>query len=144
MNNIKIEKFSSCNQNLFEIAKQIRTRVFIEEQLTPEKIEFDNFDHEAVHFLLFSNGKAVATARYIGTSQGYKLERFAVLKSERGNGYGKKIVNTLLDQVKSKGKRIYIHAQEYAVKFYQKCGFIIDSDVFIEANIRHFRMVYQA
>jgi predicted GNAT family N-acyltransferase len=39
---------------------------------------------------------------------------------------------------------IYLHAQEHAMKFYQKYGFAAQGERFYEAGIPHFKMVFVA
>ena len=70
----------------------------------------------------------------------YKLERFAVLKEERGKGYGKHILNAILDDLKDYKGLIYIHAQEQVLPFYEKLGFKKEGDLFEEAGIMHYKM----
>ena len=48
----------------------------------------------------------------------------------------------ILDDVKKGGEQIYLNAQEYAVGFYEKYGFIKQGKPFLEANIVHYKMNY--
>lgn len=139
--NIKIEKFSTCNKALFDIACKIRTTVFVEEQNVPVELEYDGFDDEAVHYLLFVDGKPAVTARYRGVKKAYKLERFATSKEFRNSGLGAKVLLKILFDIKLKGKEIYLNSQESAVGFYLKYGFNIVGEEFYEADIKHFKMV---
>jgi len=82
---IGLKKFTFDNSELMKIAHQIRYKVFVIGQNCPADLEYE-FEEESTHFLVFYNKKAVATARHRKTKNGYKLERFAVLKSERGKG----------------------------------------------------------
>jgi predicted GNAT family N-acyltransferase len=126
-----------------ELSRDIRYKVFVVEQNVPESIEYDEYEDECRHYLLFADNIAVATCRWRTTEKGVKLERFAVLKDYRGKGLGSKLVQHILDEVKSIGKPIYLHAQEVVIPFYEKLGFKIYGDVFIEADIRHFLMNYE-
>jgi len=125
----------------------IRRRVFIEEQEISEDIEVDDHDEHSYHYLLLINESEskqlpVATGRWRITEHGIKLERFAVLKEYRNNGYGKVILEHILSDTVSLGKTIYLHSQETAAYFYKKNGFEIVGDSFIEADIKHYKMVY--
>ena len=73
--------------------KYIRTTVFIEEQLVPKKMEWDEFDTQSVHFLAFDNKTAIATARLKPDGQ---IGRMAVIKKYRNKGIGKKLLSTVL------------------------------------------------
>ena len=116
---IKIKKFQFTNTELMKKAHNIRYDVFVIGQNCPEEIEWE-FEEESTHFLVFDNKEAVATARHRKTNNGYKLERFAVLDSNKGN--------------------IYMHAQENVIPFYEKMGFVKEGDLFEEANITHYKM----
>ncbi|SMO67730.1 GNAT family N-acetyltransferase [Solitalea koreensis] len=120
----------------------IRRKVFVEEQKVPADLEYDDYDDEgAVHYVATLNGKIVGAARWITTDEGYKLQRFAVLPEARGNGVGSELVKTVLDDIPSDGKKIYLHSQESAVGLYLRHGFVIEGERFEEAGIGHYKMV---
>ena len=81
----------------------IRKEVFIKEQKISEDIEFDDGNHKATYFVALYEKKFVGTARCRNTKEGVKLERFAVLKSFRNLGVGKKILLFMLRSIKKKG-----------------------------------------
>ena len=136
---IEIKKFLFEDKKLMQIAHNIRYEVFVIGQNCPEDIEWE-FEEESTHFLVFDNKEAVATARHRETDNGYKLERFAVLESERGNGYGHIVLKAILEDLSSFKGRIYMHAQLDVIPFYEKMGFEKEGDLFIEANITHYKM----
>ena len=136
---IKISKFQFKNTELMKIAHNIRYEVFVIGQNCPENIEWE-FEEESTHFLVFDNKKAVATARHRETENGYKLERFAVLESKRGNGYGHIVLKAILKDLSNFNGNIYMHAQLDVIPFYEKMGFEKEGDLFIEANITHYKM----
>jgi len=140
---IKIEKFNTDNKTLFSEAAEIRTRVFIEEQHTDEEEEFDGLDSAAVHYLVYYNHVPAATGRRRITEEGHKLERFAVLKEFRGKYLAVELMNAMLEDILPAEKKIYLNAQAYAEKFYEKFGFKRAGELFLEANIEHYKMVYQ-
>ena len=119
----------------------IRRTVFIEEQNVPESLEIENED-ESFHVLALFGDMSVGTGRWRKTSEGYKLERFAVLKEFRTKGIGRDIVKFVLNQIPSQDM-IYLHAQESVIKFYKDLGFTIIGSTFIEADIVHAKMVYK-
>ena len=90
--------------------------------------------------MVFKHDKAVATARHRKTNNGYKLERFAVLKSLRGQGYGHIVLKAILHDLKDFKGTIYMHAQSEVLPFYEKMGFIKEGKEFEEAGIMHFKM----
>ena len=123
------------------IAFNIRTRVFVDEQNVPVDIEMDEFDQTSEHILCYFNDKPVGTARFRQTSEGYKLERFAVLKEYRNSGVGKALLEYCLKNLPDESN-IYLYSQEQVMGFYNKYGFIQKGRRFYEAEIPHMKMVY--
>ena len=136
---IEIIKFQFENRELMKTAHNIRHEVFVIGQNCPEEIEWE-FEEESTHFLVFDNKEAVATARHRETENGYKLERFAVLENKRGNGYGHIVLKAILEDLSNSNENIYMHAQLDVIPFYEKMGFEKEGDLFIEANITHYKM----
>jgi len=68
-----------------------------------------------------------------------------VLSLEHGKGLGGKILKDGISLVKGKmnPKSIYIEAQCYATGFYEREGFVICSEVFLEDGIPHVQMVLE-
>ncbi|MBL6963734.1 MAG: GNAT family N-acetyltransferase [Bacteroidetes bacterium] len=129
----------SYDNILFEQVRQIREEVFVEEQNVPLEIEYE-FEEESIHYLAFYEDEAIATARYRKTEEGIKLERFATLEEYRNKGIGAAILNKMLHDIRKENKMVYLNAQEVAVKFYEKHGFEVVGEMFMEAGIKHFRM----
>ena len=124
-------------------AHAIRHEVFVIGQNCPEEIEWE-FEEESTHFLVFKKNKAVATARHRKTEKGYKLERFAVLNSERGKGYGHQVLKAILKDLKEFNGMTYMHAQTDVIPFYEKMGFVKTGNEFEEAGIMHYKMALQS
>ena len=144
MNHVKLIE---NNLDLAE-AFEIRRVVFVLEQQCDPAEEYDEHEPICKHFLCKHNGVNAGTCRYRRTENGYKLERYAVLMPFRGKGVGAALLLHAIDAVKQEdseagtsSKPIYLHAQEYAIPFYEKYGFVKQGDRFYEANIPHFKMV---
>ena len=75
---VEIKRFTFDNKDLMEEAFKIRNDVFVVEQSVDPKEEYES-EEDSIHFILFENQVACATARHRKTNQGIKLERFAVL-----------------------------------------------------------------
>ncbi len=128
----------------FGKVQEIRESVFVKEQNVPYNIDFDGFDRNSTHFILMTQGQAVATARIRETEKGTKLERFAVAKKYRGNQYGKELMKGILEFHKSNELLpLYLHAQEDVIDFYKKFGFVEEGKIFHEANIPHRLMKFE-
>ena len=136
---IEIKKFTFDDSELMKIAHKIRYEVFVIGQNCHADLEYE-FEEESTHFLVFDNGTPYATARHRKTEKGYKLERFAVLESERGKGYGNVVLKAILDDLSDFKGQIYMHAQKQVLPFYEKLGFVKEGDVFEEAAIMHYKM----
>lgn len=128
-------------------AFDIRRIVFVIEQACPPDEEYDEYEQSSQHFLATIQGLSVGTCRFRTTDYGCKLERFAVLKEHRGSGAGAALLlhclNTLSPTFDFTKGNIYLHAQEHAMGFYEKYGFVAQGDRFFEAGIPHFKMTYR-
>jgi len=132
--NIKIVDFE---KSLPEI-KEIRTKVFIEEQNVPAELEWDEFDSNSVHIIAYFDNKAVGTARLLRDGH---IGRMAVLIDFRNQGIGKNMLKFMVDLAHKKSMaNIKLSAQEHATGFYEKQGFSISSDVYMDAGIPHYDM----
>jgi predicted GNAT family N-acyltransferase len=135
--------FRTSDEESARKAFAIRNAVFVEEQKVSREEEYDAHEDEAVHYLILHNNEAIGTARRRETPNGVKLERFAVLPAYRNKGAGSVLVHRVLSDAKSLHKKIYLHAQVAAMNVYARAGFIPEGDLFYEAGIPHYRMVFQ-
>ena len=73
-----------------------------------------------------------------------QLRQMAVLAGLQGKGIGRTIMQFAENLARDKGfKNIMMHARESAIGFYQKQGYEIKGDIFIEVSIPHFQMEKQ-
>jgi len=120
----------------------IRKTVFIKEQNVPEDLEWDEFDKQCVHILVTDNHNSPIACGRI-KSDGH-IGRMAVLKAYRKMGIGTAILKALLQFAAEKNiKSVFLHAQITAIDFYEKQGFEICSEIFLDANIPHKTMQKQ-
>jgi predicted GNAT family N-acyltransferase len=129
--------------DLAEKANSIRQEVFVLEQHVDPKLEYDEYEAEAIHYLLYAEGEAVATARWRETDKGIKLERFATLRSHRNKGLGAELLQDIMEDILPLGEKIYLHSQILAIPFYERHGFVKIGEMFTEAEIEHFTMIYR-
>ena len=116
----------------------------MKEQGVSEENEFDDYDLQVPHLVIFSNNEPVATGRFIPYGEDtVKIGRIAVKKDKRGLGLGEKIVLELLRKAKEEGaKTVRVGAQTHAVGFYEKCGFsLLGTPEYLEENIPHYDMI---
>lgn len=139
---IRVIAFQYNNNALAEQVFAIRKNVFVEEQKVDAREEFDDHEKESTHYLAYYNDFPCGSARWRVTDKGIKLERFAVLKEYRNKGIGRSLVDHVLKDVLPKKKPVYLHSQESAMNLYLKAGFAVEGNLFMEANIRHYKMYY--
>ncbi|MEP6391125.1 MAG: GNAT family N-acetyltransferase [Halioglobus sp.] len=125
-----------------ESLRAIRERVFIEEQQVPREIEWDGQDENATHVLSLLQSQTSTTPVACGRLlEDGKIGRMAVLSHYRGRGYGRAVLDALIDAAKEQGKpSVYLHAQSHASDFYAKAGFEPYDEPFEEAGIPHIAM----
>ncbi|CAG7642970.1 GNAT family N-acetyltransferase [Paenibacillus allorhizosphaerae] len=125
----------------------VRIAVFVEEQNVPRDLEMDEFDaspQACRHFVVRNDlGETIAAARwrmYDGLTA--KLQRIAVLKSYRGKGIGRIIIDAMEADIREGGvPAVILDAQTQAEAFYRKLGYeTISSEPFLDAGIWHVRM----
>ena len=138
--NAKINVKKVSDPGNLEKVFAIRREVFVDEQNCPPELEWE-FEDESTHFLATLNDIPAGASRWRKTDKGYKLERFAVLKSQRGQGIAQVLVKTVLDDLPEDADYIYLHAQIQAVPLYEKFGFEKTGPMFEEAGIQHYKMV---
>ena len=143
MDNIKIERFTTEEKDKAEIAFSIRRKVFVEEQKVEPEEEYDEYEDVSTHYLLYCNGKPVATARWQVTQKGIKPGRFAMLKEFRGKGIGSELLRQIMKDIIPLNKPVYLNSQVTAVNYYARFGFVKKGDIFLEANIEHYLMEYE-
>jgi predicted GNAT family N-acyltransferase len=116
--------------------RMVRDKVFIEEQQVPEDLEWDEYDDCSYHVLATNrNSKPIGCGRLKPDGQ---IGRMAVLPEYRKQGVATAILENILDHARKNGHTIlYLHAQIKAIPFYRKHGFVICSDIFMEAGIPH-------
>lgn len=140
MSNLII-KTASLPQELLAI-QAIRRLVFQIEQEVASELDFDGQDEISEQIIAYLDNQPVGTARirYLDNRTA-KIERLAVLSIARGQGIGKRVMETALEVVAKKDiKEVLIHAQEYIKGLHQQLGFEQEGERFEEAGISHVKM----
>ncbi|MFN8153172.1 MAG: GNAT family N-acetyltransferase [Bacteroidia bacterium] len=138
----EIISFKTSDKEKASIVFDIRFQVFVDEQHVSREEEYDSHEDESMHYMLLVGKAPAGTARWRFTDSGIKLERFAILPAFRNKGYGSALVNQVLADVIPFQKKIYLHAQVPAMNVYARAGFKPEGELFYEANIPHYKMVY--
>ena len=127
------------NEKDLALAFSVRKTVFVEEQGVPEHLELDELESSSIHFLVKDQDQPIAAARLrqIDGNVG-KVERVCVLKPYRGKNLGLLIMEKIEDYAKEHGlKKLKLHAQSYAIPFYEKLSYTTTSPEFLDAGIPH-------
>ncbi len=143
MNSLVVRSVLYSESHICSEIFEIRKLVFVDEQQVSREEEFDEFEASSIHYLGLLNGMPAGTARWRIKPDGIKLERFAVLLEQRKKGVAAAILKKVLEDTIPLGHEIYLNAQVTAMGFYEKYGFKSAGPLFVEANIDHFKMVYQ-
>lgn len=119
----------------------IRRAVFCDEQHVPLEIEIDAFEDTAIHILGELRGETIAAARLRLLPGHAKLERIAVSKPHRGSGIGTALIEYMVDTARERGcSNFCVHAQAHLQSYYERLGFRVDGEPFVEAGIDHVPM----
>lgn len=127
-------------EELYEILK-VRAEIFVVEQQCPY-LDPDGMDYRSLHVFYEENGEIAAYLRAFRKDE-KTVQMGRVLSAEHGKGLGRLILSQGLQQIREKlnPERIYIEAQCYAKGFYEREGFRVCSDEFLEDGIPHVQMI---
>ena len=144
MENIKIYKV--IDNDMLEKCLAIRNMVFTVEKEVPKEIEIDEYDcinELCTHFLVRYQNNDVGTIRCLCLSNNtLRIQRFCFLKKYRELGLGKIVIRYIEDFYRNQGIAVIEMNAKYDVfGFYEKCGYQKVSDIFMEANIKHIKMM---
>lgn len=115
---------------------QIRHQVFIIEQQVPVDLEWDGLDASALHLLAIDNqANPLGCARILSDGS---IGRMAVLKQHRQAGVGSALLQTAIACCQQCGwLEISLSAQVQAIGFYERAGFMLCSQEYLDAGIPH-------
>ncbi len=140
--NLVIKEFNKLTtKELYELLKA-RTEIFVVEQNCVYQ-DLDDIDYNSLHIFYEKDNKVIAYLRAFpkkGELNTIQIGR--VLTLEHGTGLGRKLMETSIQAIKEKtnGTKIFMEAQKYATAFYEKFGFKVISDEFLEDGIPHVAM----
>ena len=114
----------------------VRDEVFVGEQGVPVELEHDALDPLCVHVLArVLDGTPIGTARL---TPDHHIGRMAVRAPWRGRGVGDALLLALVDEARKRGwPEVRLNAQVSAIGFYERHGFQLEGERFVEAGIEH-------
>ena len=136
---ITTKRFSDLKlEELYGILR-VRSEVFV----TGQKclyVDPDGRDFGSVQVFASKGERIMACLRIYGKEAGVvQIGRVAVIESLRGTGIGRMMMRQAISYVteNSTDEKIYLEAQTYAIGFYEKLGFKVISDEFLDEGIPH-------
>ena len=136
---ITTKRFSDLKlEELYGILR-VRSEVFV----TGQKclyVDPDGRDFGSVQVFASKGDRIIGCLRIYGKEAGVvQIGRVAVIESLRGTGIGRMMMRQAISYVteNSTDEKIYLEAQTYAIGFYEKLGFKVISDEFLDEGIPH-------
>lgn len=128
----------------WEIYEILRSRcaVFtVEQRIVCQEI--DGVDYDALHCFMTENGSVVAYLRaYRDNTDPDTVRIGRALTTVRNAGYGRSLMEMSLKAIneKMRPRVLTLHSQCHASGFYEKFGFTVCSEEFLEEGIPHVMM----
>lgn len=139
---MKIQVFYGTDVAESQLAFHVRDLVFTQEQGYPAEIDIDEYDESAWHVVITEENQPVATARLIEVHGKHKIGRVAVVKDARKQGLGVQVMQALIEKAQVLGiDEIVLHSQTHAQGFYERLGFKVFGEVFLEDGQPHIAMI---
>lgn len=141
-NSYKTEWTMDTNSGTYKDALKIRHDVFVTEQGVSVEDEIDELEDQTIHVVLYAEHDPIATARIYDLGNGtYKVQRVAVQKKVRKQGYGAFLMTEVEKKVAELGgRKITLGAQNTAIPFYERIAYDVEGDEFMDAGIPHHTM----
>ena len=139
---LTVKQFNELTvSELYEIIKS-RAEIFVIEQNIICQ-DLDDTDYRSLHFFYMTDNRVTAYLRaFYADADKTEVRIGRVLTLEHKKGLGKKLMQESMYELNHRMpcKKISIHAQKYATGFYEKFGFKVTSDDFMEEGIVHVTM----
>ncbi|SFB84199.1 Predicted N-acyltransferase, GNAT family [Alkalibacterium subtropicum] len=135
--------FKTTTDTLSEVYRDsiaIRAEVFIEEQHVDPSLEIDELEDQTLHIVGYENSTPICTARLLKKDDSsIKVQRVAVLSSSRKAGIGRQLMKHIEAIAKNQldGSRLILDSQDHAIPFYEKEGYSVEGNGFLDAGIPH-------
>ena len=140
---IKLYKDLTIDE-LYEILK-LRSIVFVVEQNCIYQ-DLDDIDKTSYHIFMKEKDKPeikVYLRVFEKDKDTAQIGRVVTAQDKRRKGYASELIKKGIEIAKNEMKKnkVYLEGQVYAAKLYEKLGFKIISDEFLEDGIPHYKML---
>ncbi len=134
---LTVPVFSTLSNEAFKL----RRAVFIGEQNVPPNEEFDAADLTAYHVVAIAEGEVCGTLRVIYDDEHVKIGRVAVGRPWRGKGIASLMIRHAMTEHKAaRENRFYLTAQSDKVALYERFGFVVFGEEFLDGGMPHLAM----
>lgn len=138
----RVKKFEDLTTGeLYEILR-VRNEVFVVEQNCVYQ-DLDDVDQTSLHMYLEEEGKILAYLRaFMKKEVAGTVQIGRVLTVEHGKGWGGRLLHEALQVIRKRmnPSRIFLEAQCYATGYYEREGFQVCTEEFLEDGIPHVGM----
>ena len=126
-------------REIYEILRS-RAEVFVKEQKI-NCVDPDGVDYKSWHVFAMEGDRVCAYLRAFKDGE-YTIKIGRVLTLVHGKGTGTQLMKYAISELKAKTgcKKIIMDAQSHAISFYQRLGFTITSEEYLEEGIPHVDM----
>lgn len=138
-----VEIIQPSTEKEFEAYYELRWQTLREPWNQPRGTEKDDMENESIHILAHENGIPLGVCRIQFNDNEIAQVRFmGVAEAARGKGIGRLLLQEAEKITREKGRiKIILQARDYAVKFYENCGYKITDKTFLLWNtIQHYLM----
>ncbi len=98
----------------------------------------DSFEHEAWHLVAIDDENVVGCVMFNPEGPTGRILQMAVAAAHQKQGIGTELVRILEARLAREGFReAYLHARIEAVPFYERLGYAVFGDPFVEVGITH-------
>lgn len=119
----------------------LRQVVFVEEQGVPAEDEWDDADATATHFLVLHGQEPIGCARLCVDAPVGKVGRVCIVPGHRRRGFADALMRHVIEHARVRRlTQLTLDAQTYVVSLYEKLGFVVEGELFLDAGIPHRRM----
>ncbi|WP_137155196.1 GNAT family N-acetyltransferase [Rhizobium sp. FKL33] len=126
---------------LANLGFQLRRTVFVLEQKVPAEEEVDADDLTAIHMVALMEGEVAGVLRIVRRPEHLKIGRVAVDSAFRGRGIAGAMMSRVLEDYSGEvGGRFFLTAQTDKVGLYERFGFKVFGQEFMDAGIPHLAM----
>ncbi len=142
---IRIKDFTNLSNIELYDALKLRNEIFVVEQNCAYQ-DMDGKDELGMHVLIYDKDILCAYARIFNAGISYStpsIGRVVVKQTHRKLKLGKLLMNQAIQACyTSFGEyKITISAQQYLEKFYTDLGFVTSSEMYLEDDIPHIKMI---